>query len=411
MDILIDREKRADYQKELLANYQDKVLVVIKANYPSNNKNNLETAYLSTKFFFKVKACLKIIDYSATSTNEGLIYYVIVDDKLKETKQLMIALEETNLGRLVDLDVYDYHNQISRADLQIAPRKCFLCEENAKACSRAQRHNLNDLISYFKQEIINDLFSEEKYVNLVIYGLINELNKPYGFGCVGINYQGSHQDMDYKTFIASIEVIANEFRKFENIDTRSFVKLRKFGQSIEKAMFKATSGINTHKGAIFSLILILAGLKNGANYLESSNEIKKLTKDILLDFADETMSDSYGLELYKTTQNKGIRGYAYQGYDFLFNEIETYYTKANDDVKTYLLLISQLEDTTIIKRGGFELLKELQIKAKLALESLSYKELDNFCLNNNLSCGGSADLLACIYVINIVKNNYLKFKE
>ncbi|MDF9866628.1 holo-ACP synthase/triphosphoribosyl-dephospho-CoA synthase [Bacilli bacterium PM5-3] len=411
MKILEQREQRAFFQNKLLQNYH-KTLIVIKANYPSANKNNLLTSYLTCKFFYKLKKDVTLINYFVTSTNEGLIFYLIVDDSIENAKKIAINYENSELGRLVDIDVYSKQKQLSRADLGIASRKCFICNDDAKICVRSQKHSVEELIEYFNNIVIADIFTKnEVYGNLVLYGLINELNKPYGFGCVGINTKGSHQDMDMKTFLNSIEVLSNKFNDLNEIDLTSFLELREIGKVIENDMFKATMNVNTHKGAIFSLLLILAGLSTSLNYDEVVSEIKKLTSNILDDFKNDSIDKSFGMKLYQEHKITGVRGYAYNGYEILFNDFEPYYESTNNDIYTYLYIIHNLEDTTIIKRGSYDILIDLQDRAYKAILDIDYENFNDYCLENNLSCGGSADMLACMYIVNLVKNNYDLFKE
>jgi triphosphoribosyl-dephospho-CoA synthase len=75
---------------------------------------------------------------------------------------------------------------------------------------------------------------------------------------------GAHHDMNLQTFLASVRVIAPWWSHFveigyayAQIPERNFLPLaRPAGVLCEQAMLQATGGINTHKGAIFSLGLL-----------------------------------------------------------------------------------------------------------------------------------------------------------
>ncbi|MEG1972328.1 MAG: triphosphoribosyl-dephospho-CoA synthase, partial [Oscillospiraceae bacterium] len=84
-------------------------------------------------------------------------------------------------------------------------------------------------------------------------------------GLVDKNNSGAHRDMDFTTFMDSISAISPAFFEFarlgtglETLDENSLAKIRPLGIKYEKAMFDATKGVNTHKGAIFSLGIIAA---------------------------------------------------------------------------------------------------------------------------------------------------------
>lgn len=83
------------------------------------------------------------------------------------------------------------------------------------------------------------------------------LNKP---GLVDPVDAGAHQDMDVFTFLESSVVLTPYFETFVQAGTElrhlpieaTFRTIRQVGLEAERAMFEATEGINTHKGAIFS---------------------------------------------------------------------------------------------------------------------------------------------------------------
>jgi Triphosphoribosyl-dephospho-CoA synthetase len=70
---------------------------------------------------------------------------------------------------------------------------------------------------------------------------------------------GPHPDMDVFTFIDSSMSLRRYFSRcveqgttFQGDDLRAlFLAIRPAGVEAEKAMFEATKGVNTHKGAIF----------------------------------------------------------------------------------------------------------------------------------------------------------------
>ncbi|MYM34649.1 triphosphoribosyl-dephospho-CoA synthase MdcB [Duganella sp. FT94W] len=71
---------------------------------------------------------------------------------------------------------------------------------------------------------------------------------------------GSHTDMDAGTFMRSMFALRHYFKKICLAGWRdaSFSQLKKLGIAAEAAMLKATHGVNTHRGAIFSLGMLCA---------------------------------------------------------------------------------------------------------------------------------------------------------
>jgi triphosphoribosyl-dephospho-CoA synthase len=71
---------------------------------------------------------------------------------------------------------------------------------------------------------------------------------------------GSHDDMDAGTFMRSMFALRHYFRKIclAGWNDAPFAQLKKLGITAEAAMLGATQGINTHRGAIFSLGMLCA---------------------------------------------------------------------------------------------------------------------------------------------------------
>jgi hypothetical protein len=79
-------------------------------------------------------------------------------------------------------------------------------------------------------------------------------------GLVSLVDTGSHDDMDAVTFMRSLFSLRHYFKKIclAGWDNAPFAQLKQLGIAAEAAMLKATRGINTHRGAIFSLGMLCA---------------------------------------------------------------------------------------------------------------------------------------------------------
>ncbi|GJJ00113.1 putative 2-(5''-triphosphoribosyl)-3'-dephosphocoenzyme-A synthase [Duganella rhizosphaerae] len=79
-------------------------------------------------------------------------------------------------------------------------------------------------------------------------------------GLVSLVDSGSHDDMDAQTFMRSLFSLRHYFKKIclAGLGDAPFARLKHLGIEAEAAMLKATRGINTHRGAIFSLGLLCA---------------------------------------------------------------------------------------------------------------------------------------------------------
>ena len=120
------------------ADYADRVVNELfeKVFYEGLEKiqNKLETEKISTE--------VRLVQENIT----GYEGYLVVKADGCQVKKLMIALEETKIGRLYDIDVLEKENtKISRKDLGFPERKCLLCDNPACQCGRSRKHSIEEL--------------------------------------------------------------------------------------------------------------------------------------------------------------------------------------------------------------------------------------------------------------------------
>lgn len=73
-----------------------------------------------------------------------------------EAKRHAVELEESHpLGRLFDVDVFarDNDGPISRTVINCAPRRCLLCEEEARLCMRRHTHSHEELMARIREMV------------------------------------------------------------------------------------------------------------------------------------------------------------------------------------------------------------------------------------------------------------------
>jgi holo-ACP synthase/triphosphoribosyl-dephospho-CoA synthase len=244
-------------------------------------------------------------------------------------------------------------------------------------------------------------------------------------GLVDQNNNGSHKDMNLQTFFTSIEAIEPYLKRFieagishPNTPKECFKELRNIGIECEKSMFEATKGVNTHKGMIFSLAVILGSF---GQVLKTQklitprllhNQIKTLCSDLMYqDFAKIAKNPSAGERFYKLYGNGGIRQEAQNGYPTLFSislPIFHNHLKFGEDIAlqmSLLALMQNLQDSTLWARGAEDGLNYVQNYAKSFNGnphdiSRFLKKMDEDLIIRHLSPGGSADLLAMTYLIH-----------
>lgn len=277
---------------------------------------------------------------------------------------------------------------------------------------------------------------DEQIGKCCVSALLSEVSATPKPGLVDCKSNGAHKDMDFITFTDSIVAISPYFRSFaeigsslESIDETTLSRLRPLGMECEKAMFEATKGVNTHKGAIFSLGLLAAaaGYCNNSLHDLSANTVCNTAgiiaaaaeKDFLLSVG--TMPMTKGRELYEAYGIRGIRGEAASGFYSVrkcalptMRELFSNggYSKNDIYLQVLLKLMTQVVDTNVIARCGIDALEYVKASAQNTLEmggaltSRGRDELlrmDEEYIKRNISPGGCADLLSVAIVLYLLE--------
>lgn len=273
-------------------------------------------------------------------------------------------------------------------------------------------------------------------------------------GLVDRNNSGAHRDMSFFTFMRSAASLRSCFEGFAKSGFRAgcdglepseiFPELRAVGLEAEGAMFRATGGINTHKGEIFSLGVMsaCAGYLAGREEAITSRECVRGDKEAMTSWrcgqGDKEARTSEGIcELagrmcaglcerdFREAQTKshdhltkgeliylehgisGIRGEAENGYPVVRNAglpaLVKYLAEGlsmNDALVMTLMRIMEVnDDTNIIARHGLSVLEEVKRISGEIIDVEEAKRLDDEFIARNISPSGSADLLAVTYFI------------
>lgn len=441
---LFDREKRVKHQEELLKENKDKTLVTVRINYPGIEKSNYITDDIVNIIYSEILTYYKkyIIYNDKYKNREGAICHFLFNLDFITVKKLMIDIEENHiLGRCLDIDVYTMKENklrgISRSDLFKSPRRCFICDLDAKICSRAQTHSMEEIKTYF-EETYSKYKQQEKKTEKLAYdisqialkAMISEVSTFPSFGLVSPVTSGSHKDMDYYTFLDSSMAIAPYLKEMFYIgcnyheEKYIFDAIRDVGKVCEIKMFEVTKNVNTHKGMIFLMGIVMASIGkviyDKKKFDEITNVIKSMVEDILNDFKDLEKKEklTHGEKLYLDYGFTGIRGQVKDGLSVLFDNIIDKYMDSKlkgNDLYTQILieLMSKVEDSTIVYRHNIDTLRKVQSDAKHILQlggiyTLEGKkicdELEKEYIKDNISPGGCADLLAvCILLMDIKK--------
>ena len=290
--------------------------------------------------------------------------------------------------------------------------------------------------------------------HLATQALQAELDTTPKPGLVDKDNNGAHRDMDYALMQLSINTLHPYFVRLAFLgfaDTLpSHTVIRDAGIEAEKAMLEATNGVNTHKGALFSMGLAVVAAAYEEKKAAANKEVRgkereeeylsslQLTiKALAASFPDT--SGTHGSKAKQlsngTTTIKGALDNAREGYEKLFAEWLPFYNerrKSHDAHalhKTLLRIMCDLDDTNVIYRTNVATAEEVKQEARALLASfeeayaaedkekcasaieekcasaelLALKDMDRRYTERNISPGGAADMLSLTVFIGSIQ--------
>lgn len=438
-DLLDAREQRAAFQKKLQECFHLPLLsFTLNIAGPIKNFSLADRAFSEgiALISYQCKAhSLSIKKVERHPCAVGYECFFVIDAPAVALKKAMSLLEEQSpLGRLFDLDVLDADGQkISRESVGFSPRKCLLCDRSAFACGRSRAHSI-EAIQEKTCEILWEYFSAQyaaKTASHAVKALLDEVNATPKPGLVDRLNNGSHRDMSTRHFMESALALQPYFLQacsygihHASCEPSSFLKdLRPLGQQAEVWMLEATRGVNTHKGAIFTMGILCAalGFLYGSSLPYSRSALQNVCRQIALplehDFEKMAASSpgTHGETMFQKYQVRGARGEALKGFPTLFetalpslcDSIRRGFSQNDAGILTLLKILASFEDTNIISRSSYETLSKIHLKCakilKDSIESQDYigilTQLDQEMIAQNISPGGSADLLAAAYFL------------
>lgn len=156
--ILADREKRYDFICKILYEYNLPVLCG-KINYPSENKNTLESDKAFDALLNEIRKEFKenIVFEKILYGFDGKSVIIALNIPLKEAKLISIGIEDRHpLGRLFDIDIYDLDGTPKgRDELGFKRRKCIICGDDAKNCIVSKKHSYLEILEAVNRLILS----------------------------------------------------------------------------------------------------------------------------------------------------------------------------------------------------------------------------------------------------------------
>ena len=395
--MLLARDRRASRQAALLSRYGRPVIsFTMNIAGPVKDSPLIRYAFRSGLRQLEALPCAQLcreVIFEPTGP-EALLVYETQDARL--LKAFCIRLEsEGEAGRLFDLDVLDANGEkLSRE----TGRTCLVCGGPVSVCSRSRAHGLEAITA--RTRTILEAFAAETLAEMAENALLAEVHFTPKPGLVDEANNGAHRDMDVPLFERSAHALRPCFEEFVRLGIQgaSPAALQQAGIRAEQAMFAATGGVNTHKGAIYSGALLL----HAAGRLLSGEE-----EGNLCELAAQTAAaipaptGTHGAAV--RAQCGGIRTEAVSGYPTAQAVLRQ--LRQSGPLDALLLSMSRLDDSTLWHRGGAEGAQLVRSRAADILAAPASereartRRLDMELIERNLSPGGSADLLAMAFFL------------
>lgn len=451
-DMAAVREERVKRQEELKKEFGLPVISFtmnipgpVKYTRAIENCFNVGVEELKNALF-SFNAKLVHEEYRIKDTGcEGMLVFKGLTAKL--IKAAAVRTEERYaFSRLYDIDVIDKDgSKLSRAK----PRKCLVCDGNAASCSRSRAHSLEEL-----KKATDPLLRESTAFAAAMAAhdaLVAEVLTTPKPGLVDRVNNGANKDMDVALFEKSADTLAPYFYSmaYTAADPESpasghaetcsvdetvncadcpshegctlshgaslMTKLTILGVEAESEMKKATGGVNTHKGAIFCMGLLVSAyaklVTEGKPHepLDVIDEVKRLAA--LRPDPGRGTNGAEAREKFAAKEDPaavfGADAQARAGFPAAVNayrRILGFKLMGFEENECYALallgIMAELYDTNAYKRAGKEGADFVRMRAKKIQAMPLSKRLpeavvfDRELIERNINCGGAADMLA-----------------
>ena len=266
----------------------------------------------------------------------------------------------------------------------------------------------------------------ERLADLAVDALIDEADLSPKPALVDRRGNGAHTDLHLSLMHASalslwpaFKAMADAASEFGEVGLPLREALGRIGRDGEQTMLATTDGVNTHRGAIWALGLLVAAAALECTNTKASAVTLRAARLALLDDRYAPRPLSHGAQVAQRYGARGAREEAQLGFPAVIQRALPQLKRSraaghgeqNARLDALLAIMTQLSDTCVLYRAGEQGLHTMQLGAQAVLDaggsaSLAGRrrlhELDEQLIALNASPGGAADLLAaCLFIDRI----------
>jgi triphosphoribosyl-dephospho-CoA synthase len=272
----------------------------------------------------------------------------------------------------------------------------------------------------------------ERLADLAVDALIDEADLSPKPALVDRRGNGAHTDLHLGLMHASALSLWPAFKEmaevaieFGEIGLPLREAVGRIGREGEQAMLDTTGGVNTHRGAIWALGLLITAAALEPQSSNANSVALRAARLALLDDRFAPRPLSHGAQVAQRYGARGAREEAQLGFPAvtqralpqLLRSRAAGHGEQNARLDALLAIMTSLADTCVLYRAGEEGLNTMQLGARAVLDaggsaSLGGRrrlhELDQQLIALNASPGGAADLLAaCLFIDRIASGDGL----
>ncbi len=262
-----------------------------------------------------------------------------------------------------------------------------------------------------------------------VHVLVEEADLTPKPGLVDSRGSGAHADMNlemlhrsaYSLHATFTAIASRAFEAEESVSLRE--SLSEIGRRGERIMLQVTGGVNTHRGAIWTLGLLCAGAAMLGGKEQSAEKISAQAARIAR-LPDSYTSNiqthgqqahfKYGARGAREEAEGGFRHVVEIGLPMLRKSRRQGVAEEHARLNALVAIITELDDTCLLHRGGVTALSQAKRGARRILDLGGVATDEGFCAMEELerklvelqaSPGGSADLLAGVLFLDYIESN------
>ncbi len=265
----------------------------------------------------------------------------------------------------------------------------------------------------------------ERLADTATQALIDEARLSPKPGLVDSRSSGAHQDLNLDLMVRSAHSLTPTFYALalHSWQRPADIALRqdigRLGRAGEAQMMVETGGVNTHRGAIWAMGLLVSAVAMQPESLLPQHIAQRAAKIAALPDAFSPKKFSKGSHAVQRYQVPGAREEAQGGFPHIIDcalpqlhrSRSRGASESEAQVDALLAVMTRLTDTCVLSRGGLPALHAMHQGAQAVLAAggmhsvagrQQLRRLERRMLSDNVSPGGAADLLAATLFLDSV---------